>query len=116
MDGPMHHVESSPGLMDLTLIVKEQILAAEGSVYQQKIRGSLNMQRTVHTGSITTASLSTCLSDNFPDSLQRLSGVLTGIESSRRFVPLLRESTPLPRMTFVSLPNLKFEGSKMLLS
>ena len=38
MVGHMHPVESSQGQMDLMFIVKEQVLAAEGSAWNQKIR------------------------------------------------------------------------------
>ena len=57
----MHHVESLHGPMDLIFIVKEQVLAAEGSVYHHMIQGSLNMQKVVLAGSITMDSLSICL-------------------------------------------------------
>jgi hypothetical protein len=72
MVGHMHPVEFYPGPMASTLTVKEQVLAAEDNACHQKIQRSSNMQKIVPIGSTTTASQSTCPSDNFRASLQKL--------------------------------------------
>ena len=67
MAGHMHHAVFLPDPMDSILIVKEQVLAAEGSVSHQRIRLSFDTPSIAVTGSITMVLQSTCLSGSSQD-------------------------------------------------